>query len=436
MTDRSDYVSIEIDDQRIDEWTEYRADSDLLVPADSFTATFEVGAERGAAMRDAFQRIRRACVKNASVKLYIGADIHGGDRTRALQLTGILDEPEVDSSKTNGTVIRISGRDRAAHLVDSAVPVGVVRALGDEAMFVDLAREVVRPWNIEVISDASAARFVRTGAAGLTPEDRLRVEQARAQGIPAAFMTQHILREAQRAQRPVDEFTGAPVDERARGRSANGMVGSDIERLTVAEASPRAGETVWSFLARHAERLRVMMWFSPDGKLILGSPDYSQTPRYRFVRRWTSDPGDPNNYEEGGTKWNGADQLSKVTVYGRAHGHDVTRSRIRAVATNLDMPFERRKIEHLGDCTSQAQADAAAKRLIREGEESAEVTTIQADDHGQGRYLYAADATADVLDEVSEIDGPRYITSRSFARSRTGGTHTNLRLVPLNSLTL
>lgn len=436
MTERSDFVSIEVDDQRIDVWTEYSVTSDLLTPADAFTLTVELGAGRGQASKDEWQRLRRLLVANASVKLYVGADVHGGARTRALQLTGFIDEATVMVGRS-GAVLKIEGRDLAGHLCDSAAPLSLIREADENVTLADLARDAVAPWGIPVISDATAARNIRTGASSLTPEQRLRVEQARVQGISPRLMTQHILREAQEAKQPIDERVGTTPSARARARSSTEAgVGSDIERLTVANASPRAGETVWSFLARHAERLHVMMWFSPDGKLILGSPDYGQTSRYRFVRRFTNDPADPNNFTEGSVKTNGADRYSKVTVFGRVHGHDVTRSRIRAVVKDDTMPFERRKIEHLQDCTTQAHANSAAKRIMREGLAMSEVIELNADDHGQGRYLYAVDTMADYVDEYAEIDAPRYVISRTFTRSRESGTRTSLRLIQPNSLTI
>ncbi len=437
MSSRSDFVSIEVDDQRIDTWIEYRVVSDLLTPADAFSMTIEVGLGRGSAQKDEFTRLKRLLIPNAPVKLYVGADVHGGSRLRALQLTGIIDDVEIGATRSGGGSIAISGRDLACHLCDSAVPVSLIREQSAGGTLIDLARAAVAPWGIQVISDTTAARNVLTGAASLTPEQRLRVEQARAQGIPAAFMTQHIMRESQAAQTPIDEFTGTTPSARSRRRSSTEAgVGSDIERLRVSEASPRAGESVWSFLERHAQRLHVMMWMSPRGDLMLGAPRYDQAPRYHFVRRFINDENDPNNVSEMSVRFNGADRYSKVTVYGRVHGQDVARARIRAVAEDADLPFERRKIEHLNDCTTQAHADSAAKRILREGIASAEVIEVSADDHGQGRYLYAVDTIADVLDEYSEVYGPRYVTSRTFERSRERGTHTRLRLVQPNSLTL
>lgn len=435
MSSRSDFVSIEIAGQRIDTWTEYRVESDILTPADAFTLTVELGSGRGQVAKDDFTRIRELLTTNASVELFVGADIHGGARRRAMQLTGFIDDVTITVTKAGGAVIVVQGRDLAGHLCDSAVPVNLIRSLGDNATLEDVIRAAVAPWNIPVISDATAARNILTGASGLTSEQRLRVEQARVQGINPAFMTQHIMREAQAAKVPVDTFTGTTASDRARRHSSNGMVGSDIERIRIGEASPHAGETVWSFCQRHCERNHVMMWMSPRGELIVGTPDYTNV-LYRFVRRFTNNAQDPNNMSDCVVHRSGAGRYSKVTVYGRAHGQDITRSPIRAVAEDTSMPFRRAKIEHLSDCRTQDHANAAAKRILHEGAASAEVLTLTADDHGQGRYLYAVNTMADILDEYSGIQDQRYVAGRTFERSNTGGTRTILRLLPENSLTL
>jgi len=433
---RSDYISIEVDGQRIDTWTEYRVVSDMLTPADAFTLVLELGVGRGERARDEWARARELCAPNATVRLYVGADVHGGDRRRALQLTGIIDDRIVEGDRQSGTRIRIEGRDLARHLCDSSVPVSLVREQAAGGTFIDLARAAVQPWGIEVISDPAAARDIMTGAAGLTPALRLEVEQMTVQGISRRHATAHVLRRAQIERKPLDEATGTTVSDRARRRSSSGLAPSDIERQRISEASPRAGETVWSFLQRHAERLHIMMWMSPRGQLILGYPDYGQDPKYRFVRRFTNDPDDPNNAAAMAAKDSGADRWSKVTVYGRAHGQDVSRARVRAVVEDTSLPFAREKVEHLQDCTTVEQATSAAKRIMREGVASAHTLTVMADDHGQGRYLYAPNTVAEIVDEYSDIDERRFITQRTFMRTRDRGTHTELELIPLNSLTL
>jgi len=436
MSQRSDYVSIEVGGQRIDTWTEYRVESDLLVPADGFDLTISLPAGRGASSSREFDRVRELCAKYAEVQLYIGADVTGGSRRRALQLTGRIDDREIDVSRERGSVIHVSGRDLAGYLTDSDAPPNLLRELGDDATFFDLVRAAVAPWGLSVISDQTASRNLRTGAAGLTPGQRLDVEAAVAQGIPRAFATQAIVRRAAREQKPVADVVGVEPSARARARSSSGMTPSDVERQTVAEASPHVGESVWSYLERHAQRLGCMMWMSPRGELVVAAPNYGSDPLYTFIQRKRSTAESPTNVLHMGRRESGGGQYSKVTVYGRAHGSDVSRSRIHATVEDTSVPFRREKVEHRADCTTVDAARRAAKRIMREELAGADVLTVTAPDHGMGRYLYAIDTVANVIHEHSGLDDRRYITSRTFTRSRDAGTRTELRLIPLNSLAL
>lgn len=436
MTTRSDFVTIEVNEQRLDVWAEYRVASDMLTPADSFELIFSPGIGHGDRAKESFARVRDICVKGAEVTLYVGADVTGQPRRIALQLTGRIDDRIIDISRERGAVLHVTGRDRAAYLVDSSTPMGLLRTLASDSTFIDLARVAVAPWGISVISDQSAARNVLTGATGFSDAQRLEVEQAVAQGISRRLITQQIVRRAAADRIPVDEAVGAAPSDRARARSSSGLTPSDVERQRVTEAQPHPGESVWSYLERHAERLGIMMWMSPRGDLILGNPNYSATPLYRFVQRCTNDPNDPNNYVSGRHHESIANRYSKVTVYGRAHGNDITRSRIRAVAKDDSLPFVRQKIEHRPDCTTQALADRAAKRIIRESVAADDQIDISADDHGQGHYLYAINTTAEYVNEYDDVADRRFLVSRTFQRSRSAGTSTEIRMIPLNSLTL
>lgn len=431
---RSDYVALRVGGESLDVWTHYQVDSDLLTPADAFELTVEVGARSDQVTQDRFRQYREQLSPGSTVELYVGDDITGERRDRYLQLTGRIDETVVESTREKGTVIKVRGRDRAAHLVDSSVPVGLVREAG--TAFVDLVAAAVEPWDIEVITDASASRDVLTGRSLQTSQERLRIEEARAQGVPVSAFSRAARRRAERANRPLDESLGTTASDRARGRTSNGMVSSDVRRLTAREAAPRAGETVWQFLDRHARRLGLMLWMSPTGKLIVGAPHYAQRPLYRFVRRWQSRSDDPNTMVSAQRTTSNAERFSEVIVYGRARGHDVERSAIRASVLDTGVPFERVLIVHDNALRTNEEAERRAQREIRERIAASDVLDVEMYDHGLGRYLFAIDTIADLEDEVTGARGRWYVTKRTFSRSREHGTKTSLRLVPSGAIQL
>lgn len=467
MSGRSDYVAVEVNGVRLNDWLEYSVDSDILTPTDAFSMKLGVtsgsdasatgGGANGAAQRRAVDRMREICAPLSTVELFVGASDH--PRSGALIFTGRIDRRHVHVSQEQGTTITIEGRDTAAYLVDSAAPIGLVRSLGEEVTFSSLARAAVAPWNIQVISESSTMREITTGLAASTPAQRLIHERAIREGIAAARISGPIVREAQRTGTPLTTATApsppggrrptqtlaqydagvramAARADRARRLAANGMIGSDVEQITVNEASPRPGESVWTFLARHAERLGFLMFMDPRGRLVLGPPDYGSDALYRFVHRYTSEASDPNNVLSIDVEESSSQRLSRVKVLGRTHGRGAARERVRAVIEDDGMPFVRERTERDHSVRTTEQAQRIAKRLIREGVAGAEVITVHAPDHGQGRYLYTTNVTAEVLDETGGIDGRRYITSRTFTRSREQGTSTELRLVQCDSLTL
>lgn len=432
---RSDFVFLEVEDQRLDVWTSYKVESDLLTPADAFSFELGVGGiASDAGRRRRFDELRELVAPGARVKLYVGDDVTGRTRARYLQLSGRITEREVDADRGEGTTLRVSGYDDAWPLVQSHVPVSLVREAGTS--FIALVRAAVEPWSIPVITDANAARDILTGRAGLTSEQELLVEQARQQGISPALMRRSLVRRAAAAQKPLDEYLNTTASDRGRSRSSSGQTPSDLERLTLRDARPRPGETIWEYLDRHARRLGVLMWMSPRGQLVLGSPHYGQAPLYSFVRRFQNRADDPNTILSGPVRDTLADRVSRVTVYGRTHGSDVERARVRATATDPDMTVPIEQVIHDNDVRTEAEANRRAKRALAESQARARTVEYQLPDHGMGRYLYAADTMARVVDEWAGIDEAMYVTGRTFSRSREAGTGTSVRLARRGSIVL
>lgn len=109
MPTPSDKVELLIGNMAHSDWSSYELDSDLLVPADGFHLT--LGAS-GA--------LPPEVVPGAQVVVKIGGET---------VLTGRLDEVEHSVSKTSHS-FTLSGRDRAAALVDCSAPVFVAKMMG------------------------------------------------------------------------------------------------------------------------------------------------------------------------------------------------------------------------------------------------------------------------------------------------------------------
>jgi prophage tail gpP-like protein len=429
---RNDYVSLEAGGERFDTWTEYTVESDLLTAADAFSLTVEIGGVRRD-MRGLVSNMRELLTPGVPMRLFVGRDVTGAQPERALQMNGIVDTRDIQANKANGTVIAVRGRDLAAHLTDSSIALGVLGS--GEMTLLQVVRAAVAPWGLEVITDGSAGRDILTGRAAAQTPDALQAAEARAFGISPAAYSRILRRRAERERRAADG--GAP-SARSRTASSNGLAPGDVDRLKVKDAKPKPGETVWAFLQRHVARFGLLLWLDPRGKLVISAPRYNTPPIARLVRRYVNKSDDPNTIVGGGGSNNIADRVSSVTVYGRTHGDDATRSAISHTETDADWPatYTRPLILHDNSVRTAEEAQRRARRELRMRAVNARVLDYEVVDHGQGAYLYAVDSMVTVDDEVEGATGAWYVTSRTFTASRDRGTTTRLRLVPPGSLVL
>jgi len=459
---KPDPVSIEVDGERLDTWTDYELDSDLLTPADGFRLTLAIGGQHDAEGRRraqrAYTRIRDTCPTNARVRVYIGGG-DGGGAPRSLQLSGILDERRTAADRNGGSRIEIEGRDVAAFLTDSAVPYGL--KISDETLFLDMVRAVVRPWALEVTADSIEGRLLTTGISQRESRERLARRRATDRGIAMRLYT----REGQALGQGVSPEgetqlplvlgqvpDGAQVDTvetvlaradpaelarlRAARAKANGYAPIEVERIKVRDAKPRAGETCWQLLERHARRLGMMLWADPAGRIVVSSPSLKAHSRMRIVRRFEDDSTDRNNVIAGGCASSGAERYSEVRAYGRSRGNDAERSPIHATVRDDGMPFPRIRVVSDGSLRSADEADRRARRESRIGRMRSRVFDYTVPGHSQGGVLWSTDTLVRVVDDVEGIDADLYVTRRTFAHSEGTGTVTRLRLVFPNDFEL
>ncbi|MEX5343022.1 phage baseplate assembly protein [Pseudomonas sp. I2] len=128
-------IRLSIGGKIYDTWEGWSVESDLLTPADGF--------ELELFTRDTVQ-LPGTLVEGASCSLTLGRD---------KVLTGQLDEVEHDISK-RGIFIRVTGRDKAAVLVDCSAPFVSMR----EASLSQILKEVVTPLGITRVEVRAAGK--------------------------------------------------------------------------------------------------------------------------------------------------------------------------------------------------------------------------------------------------------------------------------------
>lgn len=422
---RSDFARVVLGERAIESWASYEIASSLMTPADRFQFQLVLAHDDRAG-----DTIRDASAPGTPVKVYVGDDVTGRRRNRYLQHTGLIETQELAADE-KGTTITVSGRDLASHLTDSSAPLTL---LAESTTFVDVVEQAVEPWGIRVTADSQASRDILTGERSETRLERLMAAEARSAGIPPAMYSRQLRRRAEREGMPIDEAAGVTVSDRSRRRMANGMVDGDVRRIPLTQAKPQPGETMWGFIERHAKRLGLMVWFSPDGRLVLSAPNYGQPPLYRLIRRRKENPDDPNTIASGGVVSSIADRYSAVTVYGRGGGNDATRASVVSMAIDPDVDFHRPLIVRDTSVRTGAEAERRALRELNAYKRNGKVLRYSMWHHGQGRYLYAIDTIAYVLDEVADVEGLYYVTDRTFRKSEGSGTTTELQLVPKGAI--
>lgn len=148
------------------------------------------------------------------------------------------------------------------------------------------------------------------------------------------------------------------------GRSKSSAPPTDLSKLTEEDARVRPPETVHEFVDRHLRRFSLMHWDSPDGRIVVGSPDDSQSSTYRFqlIRS-----GRGNNLL-GATRTEDYESIpAGLAVYGQGGGRDFRRARVSGVVTDplllsLQRATPRQVILVDESITTQAMADARARR--------------------------------------------------------------------------
>lgn len=439
-------VYIEVGGTRLPVWDSYSIDSDMLVPSDGFTFSVSLPSDSYWSESRRRAELRDRLYAGAPVNVYVGRDDpNAPPSTRTLQMTGVIDDSSIDITREGGTVIKLEGRDLASYLVDSSVRLDL--RVSTEMRLLTLIERAVQPWGIEVVADSFAARETLRGNQRRRAGSRIR-RAARSAGIRPDAYSLTAQAEADRTGRPLEDVVGADLENdagaiqarnAARGSFANDLTQSDVQRLRINDVRPRIGETVWAFCERHCKRLGLIMWMSPDGKLIVSSPDYTQEPSYSAVRRYRSVRSEPNNIMSGGVRQSIGERFSEIIVYGKGNPRNGGRNLPQGRASDDGWPGDGLVKLHImqdPNVRTDAQAEKRAIRELNVLRRQAFVLEYTLADHAQAGTIYSVDTVVAVVDEAANVTGNFYITRRTLQRDLKNGTSTAIKALPVGSLLL
>ena len=235
-------------------------------------------------------------------------------------------------------------------------------------------------------------------------------------------------------------ITGANVVVTKASRVTEEMtieaVGSGTSQVVRKTLKMELGETCIGFLERQYKRVGLFLWCAGDGSFVLSEPNPNQEPLYQLVReRETITPA--TNVES--VEWNddAAQRHALSVIRGRGGGTRAGRVKVTADFADAELVglgYRNTIVAHDEDIRTRKEAEYAARR--RNAEERRQGWTLKYtvtghtaphfDGSGQ-RVLWAPDTVVMVRDEELGIEGPHYVDSVTFTKSKDG-TRTQIEL--------
>lgn len=198
-------------------------------------------------------------------------------------------------------------------------------------------------------------------------------------------------------------FRGDVARDLLTGKPAKGgATPKDIDSLKVDQAKVRPPETIWEFCERHVRRHGLMIWDSPDGKIVVAAPDDQQEPLYH-LRMLRPPESQYNNLLSANRIRDVSEAASRLSVFGA--GSQDSKGRVRYI---LDDPlvqsfgFDRQVIilDEGVKTKERAERRARQERAMRARRIDAWQLTVQGLSYSDGDVQgvpFAIDTMVDVV---------------------------------------
>lgn len=372
--------------QELRGWTQYSLDRKFLTPTDAWSFTF---ADELGALRDV---------------------VKGGDKVQILvndyaQCTGYVERIEQE-----GSVVTLTGRDILGPVIDSYVDPHLKFA---KTMTVrQCVEQVVAPFGISTVEASDSANL--------------------------------------------NALTGTGVGYPSR---------PELATLTLEQAKPKPGEGAHQFLKRILERQGLYLWAKGDGSGIVVDKPSFDTPALTVVTHRTTG-GEANNVLRASMTKDFLSQPSCVVAWGHGGGSEKGHTRTKSIVVNdlipatpelaailaapdnagaVKQPPIPKLVTYQGlygssplsrplyvedkDCKNQAQLDAFARRIMAEQRAKALQLRFTVLGHSFVGVPWNVNTMVQVVDEDFGITDVFWCSGRTFRKSRSGGTTTDLELL-------
>lgn len=422
----------------VSEFLEYSFNSHFLTPSDGWVFVIDSRARSRLAqggdlsLFDALSSMKPGTL----VELHLNG---------ALQSTGYVDSIEVTADRQGGLVYRLEGRDTVSAVVDTCADPTI--RLPEGRTLDDVIMDLFEPFGFEDISiDDRANRELKTAAY------RAKTRRSEAKGF---------------------------------GRKA-------LKQYKVHQTRPYPREGVFEFASRLSQRFGLWIWPSPDGKRItVSTPDFEQDPEMAIFRSFdlsytskakggSAGAGGSTNVISGTVKFDISEQPTYIVADSHTVNGDWGPGQIKAIMRNaavrtasdkappelkkyfdagaveLKLPGEkdevtaipeanvmtapRHKVLYLQDHESATQEhlEAFVRREMSLLQRKSLTAKYVVEGHGQetpvGWRSWQINTCVNVFDEAAGLDEVMWVMSRTFRKSREGGTTTELELIRRNTI--
>lgn len=194
------------------------------------------------------------------------------------------------------------------------------------------------------------------------------------------------------------------------------------------------GQTAWEALLQVAEANGLWPWVEPDGRLIIGGPDYNAPPVGTLILR---EDGVGNNVQRLSVRRSIANRYSQITVLGQ-HGQydndglDTKRSHLRSVIQDETLSRRgifRPKVVIDSSSENQDMATTRARKLLADSRlEGFEIRAIVKGHRADSGQVWSPGQRVIVRSEPHGLDATYFLMSRTLRLSRGEGAITELRL--------
>jgi prophage tail gpP-like protein len=431
-------MSLRVGDVELTVWKEFSVNSHFLTPTDAFH--FVVGDEF---LTD---EILDLLVPGRRCQLLLDG---------APQMTGYIDRVDTMGDRHSGNVVHIGGCDVFSAIVRSEID---PRTRYPEKTPLDkLLEDTCRPFGF--------TRFEIDNAANIDV---------------AANRALHSIKPARKATKHKTRRPAAKT----------------LKQYPLQKCRPHHGETYFQFLGRLTQREGLWMWPTVDGEgIVVGKPNYDQAPAGQLRRKRG---GATNNILRGGIIRDGTDQPSFIVATGRVPPKIVEHTKTMVVIDNpltgiknivgnapqrlAGTNLANSQLAAAGETGSFSEAAVQRHKELYKYTERIPTQPLQVvntyaslvarpkyvrddDSHTMAqlrrfamrqmslhlRHAFCAhyeimgftfdngvipqvDQIVDVADDRSRFSGPLWVLSRTFNKSRSGGSTTTLEMIPLNCL--